>query len=143
MAKSTKTRSSETAAAATEALNQLAKSGDKDALKAVTEIVTSYNAWQDATETLKKVSKDAKSRTDQEFAAVKNAIEDSLPNGAGAQTVMGKLTTIEHSWQDYQEAVAQGIEERKGAKEAKKAAEKRFERAVKDSSQLALDFGLN
>ncbi len=126
---------------ATEQLNVRAAAGDKDAMKAVTEIVTSFNALADAKDHLKKVNKDAKARSEQEFAAVKNAIEDSLPNGAGAQTVQSKLITIETAWQEYQDALALGIEEKKEAKETKKAAEKRFERAVKDSAQLALDFG--
>lgn len=138
--KTSKSTTTSDAAEATEKLSKRAASGDKGALAAVTEIVTSYNQVQDAKERKVKVAKTAKSREEQEFAAVKNAIEDSLPTDAGAQTVLGKLQTIEQSWQDYQEALAQGVEERKESKEALKAAEKRFERAVKDSAQLALDF---
>lgn len=136
-AKSSKEATKDTAVAD---LATAAGEGNKDALKAVTEIVTSYNAWQDAKENNKKVSKDAKARTEQEFAAVKNAIEDSLPTNGGAQTIQSKLTAIETAWQDYTEAVSHGIEEKKEAKDTLKQASKRFDRAVKDSAQLALDF---
>ncbi|CAB4155143.1 hypothetical protein UFOVP650_86 [uncultured Caudovirales phage] len=122
-------------------LKTRAASGDTGALAAVTEIVTSYNAWQDAKDLAKKTNKDAKDRVDQDFAAVKNAIEDSLPTDAGAQTVVGKLTTIEGAWQDYEESKAQATEEKKDAKERVKETSARFERAVKDSAQLKLDLG--
>ncbi len=122
-------------------LKSRAAGGDASALAAVTEIVTSYNAWQDAKDLAKKTNKDAKDRVDQDFAAVKNAIEDSLPTDAGAQTVVGKLTTIESAWQDYEESKAQAAEDKKDAKERVKETSARLERAVKDSAQLKLDLG--
>jgi hypothetical protein len=125
---------------ATDNLSGLVQSGDKGALDAVNEIVNAFNAFTDAKANAKKIAKESRLREEQEMAAVKNAIEDSLPTNAGAQTVMGKLTTIESSWQEYQDAIAMGIEERKAAKADLKAASKRLDRAVVESAQLALDF---
>jgi len=128
------------AAAATKSLAEKAKAGDQDALAAVTEIVENFNAWQQAKDSKKRVAKDTKEASDREEAAFKNAVEDSMPTNAGAQTVLGKLQTIEQRWQDWEETKAHGVEERKTAKDILKEAEAKLDRSVSESAQLVLNF---
>lgn len=134
-------QSVELATEITDDLSARAEAGDQDAVRALNEILDAFASVEEAKDELRRASKEAKEREEQEFAAVKNAIEDSLPTGSGAQVVASKLSTIESAWQDYQEAIAHGVEEKKYFRDAKKEAELRFRKALTESKQLSLNLG--
>lgn len=112
-------------------------SDDLDAAKAAKRIVSRWDAWQKATGELHDVNVEIRNRSKAAEECFKAEIEKGIEAGSTAQAA-SKLHSVVGAWQDWQEAIAQGTEERKEAKEKRSKAGKAFERAVEESRQLSL-----
>lgn len=112
-------------------------SDDLDAAKAAKRIVARWDAWQKATGELHDVNVEIRNRNKAAEESFKAEIEKGIEAGNERQAA-AKLHDVVSAWQDWQEAVAQGTEERKEAKEKRSKAGKAFERAVEESRQLSL-----
>lgn len=121
-------------------LKERAENGDKDALAAVEEIVTNFNAWKQAIESKKKVAGECKEQLEKEEAAFTSAVEESLPANATKEKIVGKLHLVEERWQELQDVRTLTAERKKEAAEEVKTWAEKLDRSIKDSAQLALRF---
>lgn len=123
----------EAAARAREAVD----SDDLDSAKAAKRIVSRWDAYQKATGALHDVNVTIRERNKAAEESFKTEIEKGIEAGNQAQAAQ-KLHDVVDAWQGWQEAIAEGVEERKEAKEKRTKAEKAFERAVEESRQMTL-----
>ena len=140
MAKKKKKPTTDNVIDATEKLKEAAQNGDKTAFDALKEIQENYQAQLQAEDGWKKVKKECKEREDQERAALKNVIEDSLPASPKLADYKAKVEAITSHWGELEDVKAHNVEEKKEAREKFDGAKERFRRSVEESAQLTLDF---
>lgn len=124
---------------ATAKLQEAIDGGDKTAVDMLREIQGYNSNRMMAKDELKLVRKECKNAIEQEEAALKNAIEDSLPAAPTKDDYRSKLVMIESHHQECEETRALGVERKKEAKDRLEMWEKRFEKSIQESRQLTLD----
>lgn len=122
---------------AAKAAREAVDSDDLDAAKAAKRIVARWDAYQKATGALHDVNVTIRERTKAAEESFKVEIEKGIEAGNQAQAAQ-KLHDVVDAYQGWQDAIAEGVEERKEAKEKRAKAEKAFERAVEESRQMTL-----
>lgn len=115
----------------------MADPDDLDAKKAAVRIVKRWDAWQKTTGELHDTNVQIRNRTKAAEAAFKAAMEEGIQvNDREAASI--KLDTLVTRWQDWQEAISQGTEERKESREKRTKAQKALERSIEEGRQLTL-----
>ena len=132
-----KGKKAEAASEAVRAAKGQVDSDDLDSAKAAKRIVARWDAYQKATGALHDVNVTIRDRNKSAEEKFKVEIEAGIEAGNQAQAAQ-KLHSVVDAWQGWQEAIAEGVEERKEAKEKRTKAEKAFERAVEESRQLTM-----
>lgn len=120
-------------------LRARAAEGDVDAAKLVKAIQRAHGKWTSALAKKAQVSTDCGQRVKSAEAAFTNCVEASLEVGVvEAKALTGWRDAVVTRWQDWGEAKAQNIEEKKGARDDVKATLEGLNEAIEESRQQRL-----
>lgn len=119
-------------------LTERAKSGDPEALSALSKIVVSFERWKKALADQRQANSDAKELEGGADAAFENAVEQGLPVNADANAVFKKLQAVEMAWQEKKEAYEEAAQIKSAAADKVKRAAGILERATQDGAQLTI-----
>lgn len=120
-------------------LKERAARGDLDAVGALKTIQKRFAAWNKALAAKAATGKSCGEQLKAADAAFANAVEAPLEVGkVEGQAAIVKLQNVEQRWQELSETKAGNIEEKKEARDAVKTALAALNKAIEDSTQLAL-----
>ena len=122
-------------AAARDALENSKAPDAKEGLQRLHNAVT---VWQEKMEEKKDATKQSTEGKNKAYAELKEACENSISPNEKKAEIVAKLRGIESAWQEYEEAVAKGKEDKNIAAGEVKAAYGSIERAVRESHHLTL-----
>lgn len=121
-------------------LEKRAADGDKQALKALANVVKGFENWRKALADQRELKRAASEKEGEANASFENVIEEPLPASAGPNEIYQKLSNVEHSWQARKEAYDEAALMRERASEKVKKWADKLEDSVKNAAQLTLDY---
>ena len=120
-------------------LKARAASGDGDAVKLIKTIQRAHQKWSQALARKAQVSTECGQRVKSAEAAFTNSVEASLEVGkVETAALLHWRDAVTTRWQEWGEAKAQNIEEKKGARDDVKAALEGLNEAIEESRQQRL-----